>query len=101
MRPVHCLALVAAMMAQVALADTTARPGSSGSGQMVLVLPFPPPAAQDYQWAGQSVRQVLAADLTHGSRLKVLAPANSAPAADADEALKVAADAGASLVVFG
>src|SRR5262245_38878325 len=100
MRPVLSLAFLAVMMVNVAVAELApAVPG--GSAQTVLVLPFTPPGGQDYQWAGQSVRQAVAADLAHGSRLNVITPASAAPAADAAEALRIAADAGASIVVSG
>ena len=78
-----------------AVAPATTQPTS------VLVLPFTAPAADGYQWVGQSVQQVLAADLTHGTTLKVIAPSSAQPAADADAALKSAADVGASIVIFG
>src|SRR5436189_4574893 len=99
MRPVLSLALILLMSFEYAAAETTAP--TTADGRSVLVLPFAPPAANEYQWVGPSVQQVLAADLTHGSTMKVIAPASAKPAADADEALRSAADAGASIVVFG
>jgi hypothetical protein len=54
-------------------------------------------SADEYRWVSQSIQHVLAADLSHGSQLKVIAPANADPAADSDAALKSAADAGATL----
>lgn len=99
MRPILALALTLLLTAGYAFADTTAP--ATGQTASVLVLPFTAPAAAEYQWVGQSVQQVLASDLSHGSTLKVMAPASAKSAADADEALKVATDFGATLVVFG
>ncbi len=99
MRTILYLALIILMTADYVAAQPVARPTTQP--QSVLVLPFAPPAGDDYQWVGQSIQQVLAADLTHGSTLKVIAPAGAKPATDADAALKSAVDAGADIVVFG
>src|SRR4051812_30023188 len=99
MRPIFTLALLLLMTAEYAFADTTAP--ATGQTTSVLILPFTAPAAAEYQWAGKSVQRVFPSDLSHGSPLKVRAPASAKSAADADEALASARDAGASLVVFG
>src|SRR3954454_11242180 len=99
MRPILTLAFILILTAEYASAETTAP--ATGQTTSVLVLPFTAPAAAEYQWVGQSVQQVLASDLSHGSTLKVMAPASAKSAADADEALASARDAGASIVVFG
>src|SRR5438477_13092377 len=99
MRPILFIALILLTTAEFAFAEMTAP--ATGKTASVLILPFTAPAADEYQWVGQSVQQVLAADLSHGSTLKVIAPASAKSAADADAALTSAADAGASMVIFG
>ena len=86
MRTILYFALIILVTTDYVAAQPMARPTTQP--QSVLVLPFAPPAGDDYQWAGQSIQQVLAADLTHGSTLKVIAPAGAKAASDADSALK-------------
>jgi TolB-like protein len=73
------------------------------SGTSILILPFSsPPGNELYRWVGPAIQHVIAADVSHGSRvLDVLAPASAPAADDADAALSAARNAGASFVVFG
>jgi TolB-like protein len=73
------------------------------SGTSILILPFSsPPGNELYRWVGPAIQHVIAADVSHGSRvLNVLAPASAQPADDADAALSAGRTAGASFVVFG
>ena len=67
----------------------------------LLVLPVAPPANGAIPWVGKSIQQDVTADLSQASKLRVAAPASAAPAADVQDALRAARDAGASFVVFG
>src|SRR3954451_14606512 len=62
-------------------------PATQSNGS-ILILPFSPPADQLYQWVGPAIQHVVAADVSHGSRvLNVLAPASAQATGDADAAL--------------
>ena len=94
-----CVALIPALASAGEPAPTT-RPSSS-SPATILVLPFAPPPSGGYDWIGRAVQQDLLADLSRDSRARVIAPADLAPAADAQAALNSARQANATHVVFG
>ena len=72
----HILFCALFLIVHQALAAEYAPATASGT-QSVLVLPFAPPrGADEYRWVSQSIQHVVVADLSHGSTLKVMAPAN-------------------------
>src|SRR4051794_33133982 len=75
---------------------------STQSNGSILILPFSPPADELYRWVGPAIQHVVAADVSHNSRmLNVLAPASAQATDDANAALAAGKNAGASFVVFG
>ena len=87
--------------AAASFAETPAtQPGpQSLANSTILVLPIEPPAGA-YGWVSRAIQQDILVDLTQMTRAHVLAP-SSAPALDADAALRAGRDAGADYVVFG
>lgn len=73
----------------------------AGNETAALVLPFAAPAGANYQWVGKAVQQDLLTDLAQGTKMRVLAPADAPPAADAEAARRAASNLGLSIVVFG
>jgi TolB-like protein len=66
----------------------------------VLVLPFSPVSGSS-DWIGKAVQEDLGTELVKQTRLSVVTPANSEPAADLDAATKIGHDHNVSLVAFG
>lgn len=81
-------------------ASPTTKPATTEPAP-VLVLPFAPPAAAQYQWIGRGVQQDLLADLTPHVNGPVAAPDDAAPASDSASALQAGRNRRASIVVFG
>src|SRR4051812_7511900 len=72
-------------------------PPATQSNGTILILPFSSPGDELYRWIGPAIQHVVAADVSHGSRvLNVLAPASAQATDDADAALAAGRNAGAS-----
>ena len=67
----------------------------------VLVLPFVPPAGQNYDWIGKGIQQNLIAELSPNLKTTAISPGDLPATDDPATALKTARDHHAVVVIFG
>lgn len=95
--------IVVPLAAVFSAASMGAAPATEPAGNEpeTLILPFSAPVGANYQWVGKAVQQDLLTDLSQGTRMRVVAPADAPPAVDPEAARRTAGNLGVSIVVFG
>lgn len=76
-------------------------PADRQSDLIILLLPFWPINGDSEHWVGQAIQQNLLSELDHLPSVRAIAPTTRPSRIDTDDAIKIAQDRGASLMIHG